>query len=836
MSIEIKSDILAKELNQGIVPLGVPKAYKYDAALVEAARAAVNQGIDDVAEAGDTAKAAVEAQGTASVNAVSAQEQASKADVNALGDKILAQMKHGYGYPFTAATAAAMTDTAKIYVYTGSETGYTNGNWYYWNGTAWTSGGVYNATALETDKTLTVSGAAADAKVVGDSIDYLQENISYGRFRTNNILDYENADIVNGFLDGALNRYSEMAGTKSVIVPVDSTKGTTVSIHRTVLSSRFMVASFTAYPTNGMAFVNRSANHGGDLLTLTIDESIKYILVWYYWDSTDSGFNEKDILKSLMVCYGKYHYHEPYYAPFSEKNASHVLRNPSFDFNDTIYLSNSTAFISVAKGSANPLVNAPEGDTWGYFVLRNTVIGDSSVDLSVMQEAVTTNSEHTSQNRNTQPPIINRYIRYLYYNKSTGEYENDGIRVWRKDNQNAMETLSRTDYFDSLVNYSLFTLDSLPAMDSLYVNNYKYSKGYVKTLSTKIVGGKNKTAILLIINPSNNAVLRKYTVSGVGEVSVDVNEYIGVDFYVGIRCEGASFHSDNYASLSGLNYFSTGVASDYHEGSIINVNFAERASTDTIYMLAQKVTYGSLYDFVSNAPNYKNTVIGNRMFAIGDSITAGHPSYEVGGHWWEAVARAYHYKVIPGGRSGAGISYYNGKNACTMTRGVDFTQYDVAIYAFGTNDYGNNQEIGSFSDTYTYFEDSSQTVYAALKYIIETIKTSNPKCTIIWSLPINRTDHGTLATNWGYGTANALGYTLDDYCEAIKTVCDYYGIAYIDHHKGAFDRYGVNSLLVDRLHPSTDGYRKLGAEMTARVGALIQPYVEYDGIGGIGAW
>lgn|GEM_PF-7084646 len=50
MSIEIKSDILAKELNQGIVPLGVPKAYQYDAALVEAARAAVNQGIDDISE------------------------------------------------------------------------------------------------------------------------------------------------------------------------------------------------------------------------------------------------------------------------------------------------------------------------------------------------------------------------------------------------------------------------------------------------------------------------------------------------------------------------------------------------------------------------------------------------------------------------------------------------------------------------------------------------------------------------------------------------------------------------------------------------------------------
>lgn len=183
MSIEIKSDILAKELNQGIVPLGVPKAYQYDAALVEAARAAVNQGLDDVAEAGDTA-----------VNSVKAQESTSTININTLGDKILAQMKHGYGYPFTAANAAAMTDTAKIYVYTGAETGYANGNWYYWNGTAWTSGGVYNATALETDKTLTISGAAADAYVTGN---YAKKAV--GKYAT----DYfDKNNLIDGFVSG----------------------------------------------------------------------------------------------------------------------------------------------------------------------------------------------------------------------------------------------------------------------------------------------------------------------------------------------------------------------------------------------------------------------------------------------------------------------------------------------------------------------------------------------------------------------------------------------------------------------------------------------------------
>lgn len=75
-----------------------------------------------------------------------------------------------YGSPLVASTVAEMTDKTRVYVYTGSESVYTSGNWYYWNGSAWTSGGVYNATAVSTDTTLSVAGKAADAKATGDAI------------------------------------------------------------------------------------------------------------------------------------------------------------------------------------------------------------------------------------------------------------------------------------------------------------------------------------------------------------------------------------------------------------------------------------------------------------------------------------------------------------------------------------------------------------------------------------------------------------------------------------------------------------------------------------------
>ena len=85
-----------------------------------------------------------------------------------------------YGSPLVASTVAGMTDHEKVYVYVGSETGYTSGNWYYWNGSAWASGGVYNSVAVQTDTTLAISGMAADAKKTGDEISDLKSQIAQG--------------------------------------------------------------------------------------------------------------------------------------------------------------------------------------------------------------------------------------------------------------------------------------------------------------------------------------------------------------------------------------------------------------------------------------------------------------------------------------------------------------------------------------------------------------------------------------------------------------------------------------------------------------------------------
>ena len=104
------------------------------------------------------------------------------------------------GAPYIATTAAGMTDKTRVYVYQGSESGYTNGNWYYWNGSAWTSGGTYNSAAVNTDKTLTQSDKPADSAIVGKEIGSLKESISnkITKFYASNQGETHLADSDNG--------------------------------------------------------------------------------------------------------------------------------------------------------------------------------------------------------------------------------------------------------------------------------------------------------------------------------------------------------------------------------------------------------------------------------------------------------------------------------------------------------------------------------------------------------------------------------------------------------------------------------------------------------------
>lgn len=125
------------------------------------------------------------------------------------------------GGPQVAATAAAMTDQSKIYVYTGSETGYTAGNWYYYNGSAWTSGGVYNAVAVQTDPSLSEEGVAADAKATGDAIDAATVAIDDTLTQTGEAADAKKTGDEISELKNALTQIPEIKESEAAGVDLD---------------------------------------------------------------------------------------------------------------------------------------------------------------------------------------------------------------------------------------------------------------------------------------------------------------------------------------------------------------------------------------------------------------------------------------------------------------------------------------------------------------------------------------------------------------------------------------------------------------------------------------
>lgn len=107
-----------------------------EAALANAQTAANN--------AANSANAASGSAINAAASAASAQQSFTLANAASVSAQNSAREAASYvGSPLTANQAADMTNINKIYVYTGNETGYTYGYWYYYNGSSWVSGGKY---------------------------------------------------------------------------------------------------------------------------------------------------------------------------------------------------------------------------------------------------------------------------------------------------------------------------------------------------------------------------------------------------------------------------------------------------------------------------------------------------------------------------------------------------------------------------------------------------------------------------------------------------------------------------------------------------------------------
>ena len=200
-----------------------------------------------------------------------------------------------------------------------------------------------------------------------------------------------------------------------------------------------------------------------------------------------------------------------------------------------------------------------------------------------------------------------------------------------------------------------------------------------------------------------------------------------------------------------------------------------------------------------------NTVkVFNKVSGLGDSITAGYaPSGNVTDTYQKLIAdrlgAAYQRlgvvstPICP--NSDATTEQNN--NAFVYRYTQIANDADLIIVAGGTNDFRHNVPLGTAEDTSAKFE---ETFYGALDYLIQNIITAHIYAKIVFVTPFHQ---------WQDTVANTAGHKLTDYIDAIKTVCERYGVNVID----GYAKSGINKvsafaevIFPDYIHPTAAGH------------------------------
>lgn len=169
----------------------------------------------------------------------------------------------GGATPEVKDSIAEMTDHKKIYVLS------TDGNWYRYNGTTWVSGGQY-ASGIVIDPTLTQSGQSADAKVTGDEIANLKEDLIKTFATFSNDL-YNAYRITNGEIVRTLGYYSSNDGGGSLYLITDTASSYSISLNHglyanVIESQNVNAGAFGAIGQKDVSYARKAIAFAGSIV------------------------------------------------------------------------------------------------------------------------------------------------------------------------------------------------------------------------------------------------------------------------------------------------------------------------------------------------------------------------------------------------------------------------------------------------------------------------------------------------------------------------------------------------------------------------------------------
>jgi lysophospholipase L1-like esterase len=194
---------------------------------------------------------------------------------------------------------------------------------------------------------------------------------------------------------------------------------------------------------------------------------------------------------------------------------------------------------------------------------------------------------------------------------------------------------------------------------------------------------------------------------------------------------------------------------------------------------------------------------GKKLFAVGDSYTMQ------GGYFQNLVNLTLCYKIGDTGGSGNGMGLTGFANNITTNHSTLVAQADIVTVLGGTNDYNHGSTtLGTFADVA-----GVDTIYGAVKGIINTINTLNPNATIVFFTQPERGNYSGNPVNTVPPALNNNGLNMYNISEAIYDCCSRLGVPCAQLHHTLWRLSQINIYTTDLLHPNNAGGHILGGQM-----------------------
>lgn len=213
---------------------------------------------------------------------------------------------------------------------------------------------------------------------------------------------------------------------------------------------------------------------------------------------------------------------------------------------------------------------------------------------------------------------------------------------------------------------------------------------------------------------------------------------------------------------------------------------------------------GALFDWKVLHGNSKLKYV-----AFGDSITRGFTgSGTADNPYPKIVGDLLNFNVFNEGVDGTGWFADNnntGSTGYSKIMAYNFSDCYVATVALGVNDYLSTSNTLSEIET-------------RVKTAIEHMITSNPQMTIIFITPLNTYNVGNVNSNFAFGTVGSGGYTLKQFADKIEEICAEYSIPCINQVVvSPVNKINHSSFLTDGLHPTNTSYVRYGRHLAGAI-------------------